>query len=477
MLNAVPFLIKNNNMQIEIGKTNVKVIKTISEGGFGFVYLVEVVGNSSKRYALKKIITQTKEHFENANKELDFLKNHCQEGNPYFMNYIDSKIVAETKFKNVFYILVEYGANGTLFNLIADRVKANKKLTEEEIITIAKITVKDLEALHALGFAHLDIKIENLLFFSWSSIKLCDFGSITKTITDFSTVSSSEHYKLQTFYELKTTMMYRPPEICEPDLRYKVDSKADMWMLGCVIYTLMFFKHPFCESTKLAICAANFSWPEGGGGYSKNLENVVRNLLTPDPSLRLGVKELLIIFENWGAEVKLNRMAEDILEESKMISDKTWGRGRDKEKERRDQKEKEKKDNRNSPSVKQGVEKKKEQNGFGFDFGVFEKKKHESTPNQNQKEASGWSKFENIKFTDDTPPRTEAHDIFADVKPNAITDQFAAFNIQSNAQAGSMNDFLDAKSGDLKFKEGVKPVVFDSKVVPSKEDLLKLDIK
>jgi len=39
--------------------------------------------------------------------------------------------------------------------------------------------------------------------------------------------------------------MYRPPEMADLFLRYDVGEKADIWMLGCVLYTLCFFIHPF----------------------------------------------------------------------------------------------------------------------------------------------------------------------------------------------------------------------------------------
>ena len=39
--------------------------------------------------------------------------------------------------------------------------------------------------------------------------------------------------------------MYRPPEMLDEYLKYKVDLKVDIWMLGCILYTLCFAKHPF----------------------------------------------------------------------------------------------------------------------------------------------------------------------------------------------------------------------------------------
>ena len=55
--------------------------------------------------------------------------------------------------------------------------------------------------------------------------------------------------------------MYRPPEMCDPYLGYKVNSKVDMWQLGGVIFTLMFFRHPFVECSKMGIINASFFWP------------------------------------------------------------------------------------------------------------------------------------------------------------------------------------------------------------------------
>ena len=62
-------------------------------------------------------------------------------------------------------------------------------------------------------------------------------------------------------------------------------------MLGAVIFTLMFFKHPFVDSNKLGIISASFFWPQECP-YSLKLENLVRNLLTPNPNLRYNAKQV-----------------------------------------------------------------------------------------------------------------------------------------------------------------------------------------
>ena len=42
---------------------------------------------------------------------------------------------------------------------------------------------------------------------------------------------------------------------------YEINRAADIWALGCILYSLCFKKHPFEDSAKLAIVNANFTIP------------------------------------------------------------------------------------------------------------------------------------------------------------------------------------------------------------------------
>ena len=55
--------------------------------------------------------------------------------------------------------------------------------------------------------------------------------------------------------------MYRPPEIVDPYLKYKVSTKADLWMLGCTLYTMSYFIHPFVEANAVGISGGVFRFP------------------------------------------------------------------------------------------------------------------------------------------------------------------------------------------------------------------------
>lgn len=97
--------------------------------------------------------------------------------------------------------------------------------------------------------------------------------------------------------------MYRPPEMIELYLRYSVNEKVDVWMLGCILYILCFYQHPFQEASKLSIINSGYYIPENS--YSKELINFIKILLVPDPNKRPSTKELYEIMNEYVKEKKL----------------------------------------------------------------------------------------------------------------------------------------------------------------------------
>ena len=49
-------------------------------------------------------------------------------------------------------------------------------------------------------------------------------------------------------FEKYTTMMYRPPEMIDKYKRWDVNARADIWMIGCVAFTIVFAEHPFKDA-------------------------------------------------------------------------------------------------------------------------------------------------------------------------------------------------------------------------------------
>jgi len=74
--------------------------------------------------------------------------------------------------------------------------------------------------------------------------------------------------------------MYRPPEMVDLYLGYKINEKVDIWMLGCVAFTMCFYNHPFLECSKLAISKGKYIFPHKHK-YSEKMCDLIRLMLTP----------------------------------------------------------------------------------------------------------------------------------------------------------------------------------------------------
>lgn len=117
-------------------------------------------------------------------------------------------------------------------------------MSEGQIIHIMIDVCNGIKHLHEKGIAHRDIKVENILL-GGKSFKLCDFGSASTKTLDPSQCTANHLDDMMEDFEKYTTMMYRPPEMIDKYMKYVVDTQADVWMLGCVLFSLCFFMHPF----------------------------------------------------------------------------------------------------------------------------------------------------------------------------------------------------------------------------------------
>jgi len=88
--------------------------------------------------------------------------------------------------------------------------------------------------------------------------------------------------------------MYRSPEIVDPYLKYLVNHKADVWMTGCVLYTLNYFIHPFIDSNAIGIAAGTYRFPkypdETQYRVTEKIKDLIRHMLTPNPCFRPSAK-------------------------------------------------------------------------------------------------------------------------------------------------------------------------------------------
>ncbi len=91
--------------------------------------------------------------------------------------------------------------------------------------------------------------------------------------------------------------MYRAPEMLDLYNNYRIDQQADIWALGCVLFLLCFNKHPFDDAAKLRIINAKYQIPQADQEF-KEFHDLIRCMLSIDPSARPNVNEVLFHLEN-----------------------------------------------------------------------------------------------------------------------------------------------------------------------------------
>eukprot|EP00826_Nyctotherus_ovalis_P038154 TRINITY_DN355_c0_g5_i1.p1 TRINITY_DN355_c0_g5~~TRINITY_DN355_c0_g5_i1.p1 ORF type:complete len:390 (-),score=100.52 TRINITY_DN355_c0_g5_i1:33-1202(-) len=87
------------------------------------------------------------------------------------------------------------------------------------------------------------------------------------------------------------TPYYLPPEVCAGQ---NYDFKADIWMLGCLLYELCSSKKPFEGDTLPSVISSILEKPyEQLKGYSETIEAMISRMLEKDPTKRASIEELL----------------------------------------------------------------------------------------------------------------------------------------------------------------------------------------
>eukprot|EP01017_Pseudomicrothorax_dubius_P048140 TRINITY_DN870_c0_g1_i27.p1 TRINITY_DN870_c0_g1~~TRINITY_DN870_c0_g1_i27.p1 ORF type:complete len:526 (-),score=124.53 TRINITY_DN870_c0_g1_i27:62-1639(-) len=294
--------------RLRVGSHEVEEETLISEGGYGYIWRVRDV-RSGEIFALKKMICQNTERLQTAKNEIAILR--AIPTHPNIMKLIDSDIVSQNG-NSVVLMLLELCEGGSLFDLMTKY--ENQRLNESQVIGILKQICEGIKVLHSMQppVAHRDLKIENVLLHQ-KRFKLCDFGSSTRTHLDMKRIPKDRYADLEEEFEKNTTLMYRPPEMCNLYEGHTINEKVDIWMLGCILFVVCFYKHPFAEASKLSIVNASFQIPERSN-YTDKMHDLIRLMLTPDPAHRPDIFQVINILERYDQlqNIELNRHAQEL---------------------------------------------------------------------------------------------------------------------------------------------------------------------
>src|SRR5262245_34992153 len=115
-------------------------------------------------------------------------------------------------------------------------VLGNGPLQAEQALALLVQVADALDAAHARGLVHRDVKPGNVLVDGASHCYLSDFGLTTRLSPGMTTTSSA----------LAGSLEYLAPEQVRLE---DVDARADQYALGCVLYELLTGHPPFRRET------------------------------------------------------------------------------------------------------------------------------------------------------------------------------------------------------------------------------------
>ncbi len=147
----------------------------------------------------------------------------------------------------VSYLVMELVQGGSL----ADRLAAGP-LPVAAAVAVAVQVCDALEAAHAAGVVHRDVKPANILFTGAAAdrVKVCDFG--------IARVTGAGQAELTASKQVLGTSAYMAPEQATGG---PVDARSDIYALGCVLYAMLVGHPPFTGGTPMQLAARHVNQP------------------------------------------------------------------------------------------------------------------------------------------------------------------------------------------------------------------------
>ncbi len=212
------------------------VEKELGHGGMGAVYLVchKVLG---AKFALKVLYPEV------AKRDRQFVERFIREarlaGGIRHQNLIAVYDAGLNEPSGMYYLVMDYVAGGSVRELL----KNDGYVDMVEAISIVRQVASALEAAQQRNMVHRDIKPDNIMFDSHGIVRLADLG-IAKATDD-----SEGNLTMEA--SVFGTPSYMSPEQARD--ASKVDTRADIYSLGVVLFEMLTGRRPFGGENSIEI--------------------------------------------------------------------------------------------------------------------------------------------------------------------------------------------------------------------------------
>jgi serine/threonine-protein kinase len=166
------------------------------------------------------------------------------------------------------YLVLEYVGGGSL----AERL-ARSALGPDGTLRLVAEVAGGLDALHAKGIVHRDVKPSNIM--------LRDDGSAA--LTDFGLAKGAAYTVLSRPGQIMGTLDYMAPELVRGEA---ATAASDVYALGCVAFECLAGKPPFADRSLFGVGTAHLEDEPPDPPAAPQLAWAVRRALEKDPAAR-----------------------------------------------------------------------------------------------------------------------------------------------------------------------------------------------